>query len=179
MPEPTAIAKQIVDTAAQVAWWDLYSNEANWIGLGITVVGFALTLFSVRKSRNAAEAAREAADNTLKSIGKVDAIAALSFAIRTLSELPEMHRNGIWTLTPRQLREVRISLVSARSSASTMSAADRQIVHSAILQIRTLIDAAENKISDPAMDTSRVGPVLDEQSLSLSEVLGRMRSQAG
>ena len=86
---------------------------ASVAGLAISIVGFAVTLWNVARSRSAAERAEEAANQARSRFRLFDTIGALTEAMAMMTQIQQLHRERAWgraiasyPVVARLLREV-------------------------------------------------------------------------
>jgi len=75
-------------------------DVASLFGLVITVVGFGLALWRIRKLQTAAEQARQAVERVREQILHMNAIQELNGAIRKLEDMRRLHRIKAWKFCP-------------------------------------------------------------------------------
>lgn len=163
--------------AQQVPWWDDYANQVGWVGLAISIIGFAFTIYGIHKSRSASVAARSASEAALQAVAKFDVTVAINQAMRTIGEMHEFHRKDIWDFTPRNLRDVKELLIKSHGAANGLDTQNLEQLRGVILQFRTLIEAADKKLSGAAPPMEDFARILDEQIEVLGAIYGRLRSQ--
>jgi hypothetical protein len=89
-------------------------DVASIAGVLISIVGFGVTLHGVRKSKNAAVRAEEAATAMRNSIRLLDTIIDFSAAISLLEEIKRLHRAQAWNALPDRYAALRKLLISVR-----------------------------------------------------------------
>lgn len=94
----------------------------------LTVVGFTITIIGVKRSKSAAERANRAANATLASIARYDAIADLAAAMSMMDEIKRLQRYGAWPVLPDRYSELRRRLGAIRNSGVALSDAQRGIL---------------------------------------------------
>ena len=67
-------------------------DVASLVGVCISLIGFAVTLWNVRRSRTAAQRAEEAARKTRRSIRILESVYDFAAAISMLEEIKRLHR---------------------------------------------------------------------------------------
>ncbi len=160
-------------------WGDL----ASIAGLGLTLVGFVVTIVGVWRSRAAAEAARRAAESTQASIAQYDAIADLSAAAAIMDEIKRLQRYGVWGVLPDRYGDLRRKLVALKSSGAQLTDAQRQVFQGAIETFADLERRVERAASasaappNPAKLNDIVSGQIDEVHAVLVAVQRSMRSE--
>ena len=90
-----------------VVW--LYPN-ASVAGLIVGLLGFGLTISLVWRSKSAASAAKEAAEETRDAVVRATTAADLSSALATMDEIKEHQRQGTWNILPGKYSVLRRAL---------------------------------------------------------------------
>jgi ABC-type protease/lipase transport system fused ATPase/permease subunit len=106
--------------AAFLIWVADYhvGDLASISGVLISVIGFILTVYNVRRSRKAAELARDAAQSAKNSIQTFETVVDLSTVIGLLEEIKRSHRNNQWALLPDRYAALRKTLISVRKKVA-------------------------------------------------------------
>lgn len=132
--------------------WQVLLNwvEANRIGdlsgvagILISVVGFAVTLRGVIKSKSAAQRAEEAAKSTRNSIRLLNTIVDFSAAIATLEEVKRLHRSNQWSLLPDRYAALRRILVVLRTAEITLNPDQSAVLQNALSDLSAMEEAVE------------------------------------
>lgn len=108
------------------------SDVLGFVGFLVTVVGFIATLMNVRKSRHAAEAAREAADEVRRRISTFETVRVLASAVVHLRALQSDQRSGRLDGLPGKYSEIRGLLIGVRERAAGLSDQQRTSVQATI-----------------------------------------------
>src|SRR5262245_21647781 len=99
--------------ASDGAWTLSYlADVSGLIGVVIGLVGFALTIWQLRKTRSAAESAERAAKEARSNLLRVDSIAAISGAIAGLEDIKRLHRSNSWDGMPERYGVQRRMLIA-------------------------------------------------------------------
>ncbi|MCK4570749.1 hypothetical protein KAT84_02245 [Candidatus Bipolaricaulota bacterium] len=141
---------------------------ASIIGLIVTVIGFIVTIYSVGRSRSAANLAKEAADSARVRMMRFDVATGLTSAISMLEEIKRLQRDKSWQLLPERYGTLRKLLVSIRGAYPHISEADRSSIQSAIQHLANSERIVEKVIAD--VDTADV-PKLNSRLSNLVDIL--------
>jgi uncharacterized iron-regulated membrane protein len=90
-------------------WVDFYAISGFWLGLVALVVGvlgFGYTIYQVRKTRSAAEAAQEAAERAIKESRHAVRAMIAGGTLRWVSELRDAVRSEAWDLAARRANDL-------------------------------------------------------------------------
>src|SRR6266849_960441 len=77
-------------------WLTIYhiGDLASIVGVAISVIGFIVTVWNVRRSKSAAERAEAAANEARSLVRGYQTIADFSAAIAIMEEIKRLHRTG-------------------------------------------------------------------------------------
>jgi hypothetical protein len=125
---------------------DLASTWADVSGFLIAIGGFAATLWNVRKSRNAAVKAQEAAQAARDSIRLFETVVDFSTVIALLEEIKRAHRETGVSKVPYSA--IRKQLVVLRASSVPLSNEQNTVIQNAIANLRTMEKHIENALAN-------------------------------
>jgi hypothetical protein len=170
---------QAVDGGDPPAWTlSFIADVSSLVGLAITIVGFIVTVYNVRKSKAAAERAEEAARNARSNLLRVDSIAGISGVITGLEDIQRFNRLGSWHGTPERYALQRRTLVSIRSGNMALTDAQRSTLQSVIQQLLLLETQIEGHLAAPAaqsLDVPKVNGVISKHVDNLTQLLSELR----
>lgn len=133
-------------------------SPSDWIsvaGVVVSLVGFAVTIYGVFRSKSAADAAKYAADNTRKSLERYDASIELRKVLESVQEIIRMNRNNMeWAVVADRYSVVRQSVV-ALSLFSGFDDDDKTQMVSFISHLDHIQERAETSIHTNATAPSR------------------------
>ena len=72
---------------------------SNWGNL-VTVLGFAITIWTLARTKTAAVAARNAAEATKSQVSRIDTMNECAAAIAVMDEIKRLHRASAWDIVP-------------------------------------------------------------------------------
>jgi len=150
------------------------ADLASLLGLFITVVGFGITIWNVRKSRKLSESIRD-------RIYHLDAIVELGFVVASLEEIKNLLRTSLHAQVPYRLGIVRNRLIAIRSQSPQLSEEDKSAIQSAITNFANLEKRLDISIQNKAnqLAWARDNAVISNDQGRLSEMLGRLKSNGG
>ena len=158
-------------------------NEyAGIVGLFATVSGFALTLWKVSRTRNAAEAASQAAEHVRRDLRKVETVAEFSSAIAVMEEIKRLHRKGEMDHLPERYSSLRRSLIALRASNPLLNHDDQSLLQQAIAQFAAFERQIEKALALPdgaKVDFVRLNRIVSSTIDELYAVLTRVRGAIG
>lgn len=156
-------------------------SAASVIGLIVSLVGFAVTLYNVARSKRAAEEARNAVLRVQREISRLDAVADIATVITTMEEIKRLQRQQAWAILPDKYSTLRRQLVSIKVTFGGLNDAQRTLIQDAIQQLagiealleRTPIDAMNHKTA------AKLNRNISLQIDGLEEVLAGLRMGQG
>jgi hypothetical protein len=165
-------------------WPDQWGAIASVVGLGLTIIGFVVTIIGVWRSKAAAEQAQRAAESTRTSLAHYDAIADLSSAAAIMDEIKRLQRHGAWTVLPDRYGDLRRKLVALKGSPAQLSHEQRLVLQGTIETFADLERKVERSIStgssppNPAKLNDIVSAELDEVHAVLLAVQHSLRTES-
>lgn len=164
--------------------WEFFNqwgNAASVIGLLLSVIGFAATLVTVYKAKNAAQQAKEAAKEVMTRVLTFDTIAAFTEAISALQEIMRLHRMKAWHFLPDRYSTVRGLLISVRTSHKGLDEHGVAILTSAVTEISAMHGKVEKALAKNSgfPDPARFNSIIHKQLESLIELQSHTRQTIG
>lgn len=153
---------------------------ATWLGLALSALGVFLAYRSLRRTRQAAEAAKGAVTQLKQEIGRFESVAACAAVLAMLSEIKRHQRNGAWQLLPDRYSDLRRSLSEIRGS-TPLSQEQQQAVQAALVQLRGIEEQIERHlvIEDSKLDIPRLNKVVSKQADRITEIIIAIRNTLG
>ena len=158
-------------------WATQWGDLASVFGVALTTIGFAVTLFAVWRSKNAAEQARLAAQGVITSFAHYDAIADLSSAMVIMDEIKRLQRHGAWAILPDRYSELRRRLVAIKGSGAPLNDLQRLVLQSAIEAFADLERRIEKAVlaSIPPAKPAKLNDIVSGQIDEVNAVLLHMQ----
>ena len=130
-------------------WAACWGDVINLAGLLLAVIGFGVTIYGVYRSKNAAQKAREAADDTKDMLVRTNTIVDFSAALTIMDEIMRLHRSGAnWLILPDRYSSLRDKLTGIVASHPSMSEAQRLSVGKALSGIRSIESTVEKSLAE-------------------------------
>jgi len=151
------------------------------LGLLVTIVGFGLALYNIRRSRLVASQALAVAKSVREDIFKSDTIAELSAALIAMETIKNYARLQAFGQMQDRLADVKHRLAGIRTTSSMLSSDDKAILQGAIAQFSLLeakIDRALEAGSAPT-GWARDNSVLSTHIDRVHSVLSALRTSSG
>lgn len=156
------------------------SDVLGFLGFVATVVGFAATLWNVKRSRRAAEAARDAAEEVRRRISTFETVRVLASAVAQLRTVQTDQRSGRLNGLSAKYGEIRSSLIGVRERTPSLSERQRaelQATISLLAKLEYEVDRA-SAISKPLDNVARNTKLLSERADALLTMLHELERAA-
>ena len=141
------------------------ANWASLVGLGVSILGFALTLWQLKRTRGAAAAAKTAAEDARKTIEQYDAAVDLAAAVTSLDDVKRLYRFDAIEVLPDRYSIVRQRIVTVRERAQNLTLEHRNSLQTVVQQIAQLGREVEVALAGSRTSLDRV---------KHSDVVGRL-----
>ena len=148
---------------------------ASIAGFAISIIGFGLAIYNVRRSRRAAERAQEAAQSARNSIRIFETLVDISAVIGMLEEMKRAHRNSQWAILPDRYAALRKILIGVRKSRN-LSDRHSAALQGAIVNLSDIEKAVEKALPNvPANSHAKFNAALSENIDALAAVLAELK----
>jgi ribosomal protein S13 len=145
---------------------------ASIIGLPLTIGGFALALWQIRKTRSASESAKKAADAVRQQLLQMNAIQEIGAAIRALEDIRRLHRHKAWEALGDRYTSLKLILISVKGRTPNLREDQKTKIQATIQQLTTIEGQVESAVAgadEPEVD--RINSVISKQIDRLGQVL--------
>jgi hypothetical protein len=117
---------------------------ASIAGVAISVIGFVITVWNVRRSKSAAERAENAANDARRMIRGYETLSDFSAAIAIMEEIKRLHRVGQIDPLLDRYATLRKVLTGVRKMSPSVNQAMDQTIQSAITTLATMETLVES-----------------------------------
>ena len=157
------------------------ADIASILGVLIGIIGFALVIVNVRRSKSAAEQAQQAVIDVRKDIQRVDTVANFSAAMTAMAEIKRLHRQSAWTILPDRYSALRASLISIKVSNPALPDHQSSALQGAIQNLRGIEEIVEKALAsnETPENIPRLNRTVTRDLDSLQEILVEIQSQIG
>ena len=167
-----------------IEWLKRGVEEAHWgdyssiVGLFVALVGFAVTLRNVAKSRKAAEQAESAVASLRQKQQLFDATRDLSSALAIMDEIKRLHRAQTWIVLTDRYGALKNALISIKASHLGLTADQRSRVQSAITHFTQMERQIEEVVagSKEPPDVPQLNKVVSTQIERLTLTIAEIRN---
>lgn len=152
----------------------------NWGNLA-TVLGFLVTIWTLWRTRTAAEAAQRAAEHTKTQLSRVNTVAEFSSALATMEEIKRLHRARAWEIVPDRYTSLRRLLISIQTLNPDLTGEQRTALTASISQLKTIehkVETARAANRHAELDFARFNRIVTSELDSLERVMLAIK-QAG
>jgi hypothetical protein len=150
---------------------------ASIAGILISIVGFAVTLWGVFRSKRAAQRAEEAARSTRDRIRLLETVVDFSAAITILEEVKRLHRTSQWPLLPERYAALRKLLVMLRTTNPNLTAHQRTVLQNSLTNLYELEAAVERSLGNPTtLKPAKFNAVISRDIDDLVATLAELKS---
>lgn len=138
------------------------------VGLIVSLSGFGIAYWQIRRTRSAAESAEQAASEAREGISYITSISDLSQIISQMEQVKELHRNEEWSRANDRYTPLRQLLTSAKSRLPEETAS---VFTHAIIQLREMEKESNNALNgDSSISSAAFNNILVDLQQSLDEV---------
>jgi ERCC4-type nuclease len=160
-------------------WGDI----ASVVGVGISLVGFGITIWGVLRSKKAAQRAEEAAHDVKTQIFRTDTIEDLAAAITTMEEIKRLHRvNNAWPILPDRYSSVRRLLISIRTFSPYISEEQKESLLASVQHFSDMEKKVEKYLANSEQqppNAARLNEIVSLQLDRVNDTLFALRQQIG
>jgi hypothetical protein len=149
-------------------------------GVAISIVGFIVTVWNVRRSKSAAERAEAAANEARTLMRSYETVADFSAAIAIMEEIKRLHRTGQLDVSLDRYAALRKVLIGVRKLSPSVDQAMGNHIQSAITTLATMENLVEKCRSEGSSPNFvRLNRLLSRDIDALHSVLVDMTVVAG
>jgi hypothetical protein len=116
---------------------------ASIAGVAISIIGFLVTIWNVRRSKSAAERAETAANDARRMIRSYETITDFSAAIAIMEEIKRLHRVGQIDPLLDRYAALRKTLTDVRKMSPSINQSMDQAIQNAITTLAAMEDLVE------------------------------------
>lgn len=158
------------------SFWSQYGNYASALGLLVSVAGFSLTIYQVRKVKKVAEEAKVIAREAINRISEQLFFTQVSTTIRLIQELRNFSRLKQWHRAIDRCEDVQILLADFMDDSRLLYEEQLEIalVRDDIVVMIWHIERILRDKEANELETS-MGIALDKMVNTLSRINGRMK----
>ena len=146
------------------------------ISAGLTLIGFAATLYGVYRSKTAAESAKLAAQEARDSIRILDTVVDFTAAISILEDIKRAHRQEQWILLPDRYAAIRKTLILISTNGKTLTDNQRITIKDAIVNLKQIEDVVEKALpSGATLKAAKLNRLISSDIDNLVAVLAELK----
>lgn len=144
---------------------------ASLIGVFVSLLGLGFAIAQILKLRGETQAAREAAEETRRALGREIASISLARVNERIEGLKDLHRQGEWNRALDRYPEISRVLIDIRSRHPGMSDEQRTTIQGVIAQLNEMgkvVESADGGVQRE--EAQRFNLQLLDDQLALSEI---------
>jgi ribosomal protein S13 len=159
-----------------------WGGIVNGLGLIVSVVGFAVTIWNVVRTKRASQRAEDAVTTMRQMLNRSDAIMEVSAAITIMEEIKRLHRAGEWKVLLDRYTTLKRLLISIRNPTNHLSDDQMASIQNTIQHFSDIEGKVERAVASGINDQPKV-PKLNEvvsmQIDALAALLTDIRQEVG
>lgn len=146
-------------------------------GFFIGIAGLWVAISQIRKTKTAAELARQSVDDFRDEMGNLNTIEEFSKALNAIQDIKRFIRFKAYSVVPERLNEVRHSLITIRESGTDLTEEDEKQFQKSITLFKQLEDKFEAFLYDQKEQTEdpKILSKITAQADGLKALLVRIR----
>ena len=153
---------------------------ASVAGVAISIIGFFVTVWNVRRSKSAAERAEVAANEARRLVRSYETVADFSAAITIMEEIKRLHRTGELDMLLDRYAALRKVLIGVSRVSPLIDPEQSRKIQSAITTLGTLENLIEGcRANQSPPDFVRLNRLLSRDIDNLHAVLVDMQIAGG
>jgi hypothetical protein len=153
---------------------------ASLAGVAISVGGFIVTVWNVRRTRSAAERAEAAANEARRVVRGYETVSEFSAAIAIMEEVKRLHRAGQIDMLLERYAALRKVLIGVRKLSPSIDDSMAMKIQNAIATLATMEDLVEKSRSEASPPNFvRLNRLLSRDIDDLHSVLVDMQVAGG
>ena len=150
---------------------------ASLLALLITIIGFAVALWRIRKSETASEQARRAAESVREQILQMNAFQGVGGAIRILEDIRRLHRLDAWPVLPDRCTSLKQELLAIKGRTPMLTDDQRSTIQGVIQQVSLIERKAEDAIGGDKPAVNRINYIVTKQIDELASLLVELQNE--
>ena len=150
---------------------------ASLAGVAISIVGFVVAIWNIRRSKSAAERAEKAANDARQMIRVFEAVSDFSAAIAIMEEIKRLHRAGQLDILLDRYAALRKVLIGVRKLSPQFDRTQSIRIQAAITTLSGMEDQIEkSRLEGSALNIARLNRLLSREVDALHGMLVEMRT---
>ena len=158
------------------------SYIVNSLAFVITLIGFVFTYWQIKKSKTAAQEAKEAVLKVREDMRRINLVSELSKAISLMNEIKRLHREAkTWKILPDRYSAVSEAIINIRTSTFDLSNEYENVLQDALVHFRTMEKQVEIFLAtkQPEPNVPQYNELISEQIDKLQEIYAEVQKIIG
>ena len=139
-----------------------------------SVIGFVFAIYTLLRTKRAAEAAKTAAFEVRDRLTRVNTVAEFATILAAIDEIKRLHRVKAWLICLDRYSIVRRLLVSVQESSPNLRDEQHAVLAQAIEQFRIMeqtVERARSKNAQDDLDLARLNKIASKTLDELNRVM--------
>jgi len=160
---------------------DHWGDIASVVGVVVSLIGFAITIWGVLRSKTAAQKAKEEVSNVRETISRLDTAMEFSAALTMMDEIKRLHRAAAWIMLPDRYSALKRLLISIRTTNLDLADEHQAVLQGAIQHFTDLEKKVERALASNGSppNVATVNEIVSAQLDKMSEVISAIRREVG
>lgn len=165
---------------ALLSWLKTYDLAGTWADVA-GLIGFGVTIVVAIKAKNAAVAAKEAAEHTRGTIRLFDTVVDFQAVISALEDIKRLHRQNEWRSLPEKYAAIRRQLISLREAGVSLDDTQLKTIQTAITNLSDMERQVEMSLAGkaPPRRSEKLNPLISEDNDALIGILQALKKRGG
>lgn len=158
-----------------------WGDAASVVGVFISLIGFAITIVGLARSKSAARQVGAAVAAVRQQLSRQSVAVDLASLMNDIEEIKLLHRFGAWDAMPIRYSAIRKRLFLVKGSTPVLTKNQKASIQGVIEQFRTIEETVEEALAskEPPKDVASLNKVATEQSDKLTAVLVAVQQAIG
>jgi hypothetical protein len=150
-------------------------------GIIISLIGFGATIWTLLKTKNAADEARKAVTRVREDMRNIKTVTDFSQSIAIMDEIRRLHREGSWQILPDRYSILKGLLISIRSTNPSLPDKHKVALQNAIQHFTNIESQIERSLESGNSPTNiaKLNTIVSKQMDALREALVEIQATVG
>lgn len=158
----------------------LWGDVASVAGLVVALIGFSVTIWTVLKSKTAAQQAKDATDELRERIRGINTISDVAEAVATMEELKRLHRAEVWPIALDRYTVLKRLLIRIHAQHRGLSNERKAVLTGAITQFTRIEKKIERSVQDDTrMKIAGLNEIVTVQIDEITRLFAELQQEMG
>lgn len=158
-----------------------WGDAASVLGVLISLIGFAVTIIALVRSKSAAKRVGEAVGAVRQQLSLRSVAVDLSALMSDIEEIKLLHRFGAWDAMPIRYSAIRRRLFLVKGGTPDLTKSQKASIQGVIEQFRVIEETVEEALAskEAPKDVAALNKLATQQSDKLTAVLVAVQQEIG